>query len=342
MRRERRQRGEAERFRAVVDPGWEADPDHRDQLLRRLRLADAAVQSSAEGIVVADASGRILSCNPAFLEMTGCDEAALVGKAPTLLRASAHPQRRVWDLLADGYRWSGEGLCRPRDGEPFSVWMTLSAVHHGPHVTGYVALVSDMTERKLAEATIRFQASHDALTQLLNRAAFLSALERAVREAASCNERLAVLFIDLDGFKAANDRHGHAVGDALLATTARRLERCVRRSDLVCRFGGDEFTLLLRGVKADAPMRVARTVVKALAAPFHIDGIDVRVSGSVGLALFPTSGTTRDALIAAADEAMYAAKRAGGSRALRASAAAGTRSTTRAAPAGRTPSRRRA
>lgn len=339
MRRERRQPSEAERFRAVVDPGWDADPQHRDQLLRRLRLADAAVQSSAEGIVVADASGRILSCNPAFLEMTGCAEETLVGKPPTLLRASAHPQRRLWELLDAGFRWSGEGLCRPRDGEPFSVWLTVSAVHHGPQVTGYVALVSDMTERKLAEATIRFQASHDALTQLLNRAAFLAALECAVHEESG---RLAVLFIDLDGFKAANDRHGHAVGDTLLATTARRLERCVRRSDLVCRFGGDEFTILLRGVKADTPLRVARAVVKALAAPFHIDGVDVRVSGSVGFAIFPADGTTRDALIAAADEAMYEAKRAGGSRAVRASAGAGKRPTTRAAPAARTASRLRA
>jgi diguanylate cyclase (GGDEF)-like protein len=228
--------------------------------------------------------------------------------------------------------------------------MTISAVRDGAHVTGFVALVSDMTERQLAEATIRFQATHDALTQLSNRVAWLAAFKRALAETTSA----AVLFVDLDGFKGANDRHGHGVGDVLLSTTARRLERCVRRTDLVARFGGDEFTILLRDLNAKhAPARVAKACVAALKVPFRIDGIDVRISASIGVAVFPEHGKTVDALVAAADRAMYVAKRAGGDavqlarakkkkKKVRASGAAGTRTRKAAAGTARSASPRRA
>lgn len=297
--------------------GIDRDVTARARAQHRLTLADAAVQAAAEGIIVADAEGNITACNPAFVAMSGHSEADLVGKPPSMLSSSDGSAReRLWDVLGHGApKWSGEGTCRHRTGETFSVWMTISAVNHGQRVTGFVALVSDMTERRAAEATIRFQATHDALTQLANRTAYLAALGRALADARSNDERVAVLFVDLDGFKPVNDRHGHGVGDVLLSTTARRLERCVRRTDLVARFGGDEFTILLRGLTAKhVPQRVAKACVEALKVPFRIDGLDVRISASIGLALFPDHGTSVDALVAAADSAMYEAKRAGGGR----------------------------
>jgi len=217
-----------------------------------------------------------------------------------------------------------------------------------------VALVSDMTERQLAEATIRFQATHDPLTQLSNRTAWLAAFRRALASASASGTRAAVLFVDLDGFKAANDAHGHGVGDVLLSTTARRLEGCVRRTDLVGRMGGDEFTILLSDLNGkDAPERVAKACVAALKLPFRIEGLDVRISASIGLAVFPDHGTTVDELVAAADCAMYVAKRAGGSRVqlageknprakkkLKASASAGKRPRKAGAAPARTASRR--
>lgn len=337
--------------------GIDRDVTTREQLQGRLRLADAAVQHAAEGIIVADAAGHITAVNPAFMAMSGYKEEELLGRPPSMLSSAADPRQRLWDLIGEQHKWSGEGVCRHRGAEAFSVWITLSAVHHGPRVTGYVALVSDMTERQLAEATIRFQASHDALTQLANRSAWLSALRHALVGAQGGGEPLAVLFVDLDGFKAANDRYGHGVGDTLLSTTARRLERCVRRTDLVARFGGDEFTILLRGVSGKhAPQRVAKACVDALQVPFRIDGNDVRISASIGVAAWPLHGATVDALVAAADRAMYVAKRAGGSQVaiadevapkskrakpLRASAASGARSTRAAGPRAPRTSRRR-
>ncbi|MDP1827264.1 MAG: diguanylate cyclase [Archangium sp.] len=333
--------------------GIDRDVTAREHALNRLRLADAAVQASAEGIVVADAHGNITACNPAFAAMSGYTEAALLGKAPSMLSSAEDARERLWDLIGGALKWSGEGQCRHRSAESFAVWMTLSAVRYGSQVTGYVALISDMTERRLAEATIRFQASHDALTQLVNRVTWLAAFKRALAAASSDKGRVAVLFVDLDGFKLANDTHGHGVGDVLLATTARRLERCVRRTDLVARFGGDEFTILLTDLTAKhVPERVAKACVAALDVPFRIDGLDVRVSASIGVAVFPDHGRTVDDLVAVADHAMYAAKRAGGARVqiagakpgangrVKASAAAGRRSRKAGAAPGRTASPR--
>lgn len=295
--------------------GIDRDVTAREHALQRLRLADAALQSAAEGIIVADADGRITACNPAFAALSGYRQEELLGKPPSMLSSAEDARQRLWELLGKGPKWSGEGLCRHRSGEAFSVWLTLTTVRQGAQVSGFVALVSDMTERQLAEATIRFQATHDALTQLVNRTAWLAALNRALADARSTEAGLAVLFLDLDGFKGANDRHGHGVGDELLATTARRLERCVRHTDLVARFGGDEFTILLRGLTTrHAPQRVARACVAAMKVPFRIDGNDVRISASVGVAVFPDHGDRVETLVAAADRAMYQAKRAGGGR----------------------------
>jgi len=295
--------------------GIDRDVTSRVHDEQRLRLMAAAVKATAEGIVVADASGNITAVNPTFEAMTGFTEAELVGKAPAMLTTADGPARdRLWDLISLAPRWRGEGLCRHRSGDGFDVWLTLSVVHDERGlVSGYVALVGDLTERRAAEATIRFQATHDALTQLANRGTFLKALDQAITEGRRTAERSAVLFIDLDGFKPVNDRYGHGAGDMLLSSAARRLERVVRRTDLAARFGGDEFTILLRGVTSLAvPLRVARECVTALSEPFRVGGLELEVGASVGIAHFPDDAQSVDALVAAADRAMYEAKRAGG------------------------------
>lgn len=293
----------------------------RDVTLRmfdeqRLHLMDAAVRAAAEGIMVADSKGRITACNPAFATMTGYLLEELVGRAPhALVAADGTGREALWTLIGHEPKWSGEGTCLHRTGESFPVWMTLSAVNDDSGITGYVAVVVDMTERRAAEAAMRFQATHDPLTQVSNRTGFLASLAQAIAQGRAQEARLAVLFIDLDGFKSVNDRHGHGAGDVLLSTAARRLERCIRRGDLLARFGGDEFTLLLPDIEGRAvAQRVAKDCVNSLHVPFRINGLDVWISASVGLAVFPEDGNTVDELLSAADGAMYRAKHAGGDR----------------------------
>lgn len=294
--------------------GVDRDITARLRAERSLRLADAVVRSAAEGIILADMDGRVTTANPAFLALTGYALEEVVGRTPAMLvRPDGNSRRHLWALLDHSTRWSGEGTCRHKTGETFPVWMTLSGVQDSAanHVSGFVALVSDMTERRAAEATIRFQATHDMLTQLTNRAAFLAALKKVVQPGAL--QPAAVFFLDIDGFKPVNDLHGHGVGDELLCAVARRLERCVRQTDLVARFGGDEFIVLLREpANANVPKRVAQAIVAAVAEPYRIEGLELRVTASVGVALVPAHGRTVDAVVAAADRAMYTAKRRGG------------------------------
>jgi diguanylate cyclase (GGDEF)-like protein/PAS domain S-box-containing protein len=295
--------------------GIDRDVTARLRAERSLRLADVVVRSAAEGIVLADVGGRITTVNPAFLALTGAALADLVGRPPAMLgRPDGNARRPLWALVRGAGHWSGEGTCRRTTGETVPVWMTLSAVRD-PTIkgaAGFVALVSDMTERRAVEATMRFQATHDPLTALANRGAFLAALDGAIRTGEG---PAAVFFLDLDGFKPVNDQHGHGVGDELLCAVARRLERCVRRSDLVARFGGDEFIVLLRDpAGAQVPRRVAQSIIDAVAEPYRIEGLELRVSASVGVALVPAHGRTAHAVVTAADRAMYAAKRRGGGR----------------------------
>lgn len=167
-------------------------------------------------------------------------------------------------------------------------------------------------ERRQAEATIRYQATFDTLTDIPNRNLFMDRLERAISLARRNQEHLAVLFIDLDRFKEVNDTLGHAAGDELLRQVARRLKACVRQSDTVARMGGDEFTMLLSSISSPTdPETVAGKVLSSLAQPFDLHGHVATISGSVGIARFPQDSDTLEILLKYADHAMYGAKKQG-------------------------------
>ncbi len=173
----------------------------------------------------------------------------------------------------------------------------------------------DITERRRQQDHIRHMAQHDPLTGLANRALFASLLEQAIVESRRDGIRLALVYLDLDHFKPVNDLHGHAVGDRLLRAAAERMQASLRESDIVARIGGDEFVILLRGI-ADAAqaIQVADKARQALAEPFEIDGHVIDISGSLGIALYPEHGGDEITLSKKADDALYAAKRAGRNR----------------------------
>lgn len=175
-------------------------------------------------------------------------------------------------------------------------------------------LEEEVAERRRIETLVRHQAQHDALTSLPNRILFLDRLDTALERATRHNERFALLYIDINGFKPVNDTHGHLIGDELLREISRRLSRNVRKTDTVARLGGDEFAIILEEVTQDsAALQVGEKIGAALAQPYTLaifdEPIIIHISASVGVAIFPQHGKERNDLINAADAAMYCAKR---------------------------------
>jgi diguanylate cyclase (GGDEF)-like protein len=172
-----------------------------------------------------------------------------------------------------------------------------------------------LTRLKQTNEQIAHLAYHDSLTGLPNRTLLYDRLNSAISRAHRDNESLAVLYLDLDGFKAVNDTYGHGIGDALLRESAKRICGCVRESDTVARMGGDEFTVILSGVCAPlGNERVAREIVEVLAHPFVLSGKNCLITVSIGVSLYPENGETADQLIKIADAAMYVAKNSGKNR----------------------------
>ncbi|ROR35136.1 bifunctional diguanylate cyclase/phosphodiesterase [Inmirania thermothiophila] len=281
-----------------------------------LRVGAAVFEASGEAIMVTDAEGRIRAVNPAFTRITGYSAEEAVGQTPAILKSGRHAEdfyRAMWEALEREGRWEGEIWNRRRNGEVFPEWLSIAAVRDAAgRTTEYVAVFADITRRKEDEARIWRQANYDALTGLPNRTLFFDRLARAVSTARRIGGRLAVLFVDLDRFKWVNDTLGHAAGDALLQEAARRLARCVRESDTVARLAGDEFTVVLAEIRraADAE-RVARAILAELERPYVLEGQEVQISGSVGIAIFPEDGEDAETLLRHADAAMYRAKEAG-------------------------------
>ncbi len=182
----------------------------------------------------------------------------------------------------------------------------------GDAFAGFYGTARDITERKKSERLIRFQAYHDLLTELPNRSLFNDRLKLAIAHARRHSQMLAVMFLDLDRFKSVNDTFGHAVGDRLLKTVVNRLQKCLREGDTLSRFGGDEFVLLLPEVNGEEVVQsIAEKIIKTVKQPFELEGQDVFVGISIGVALYPEYGGNLDALIKNADIAMYQAKKRG-------------------------------
>jgi diguanylate cyclase (GGDEF)-like protein/PAS domain S-box-containing protein len=281
-----------------------------------LRLAAQVFENSGESIVIMDACGRVVSVNRAFVDMTGYLPGEVQGKTPNSLSSDLQDRefyRRMWQSLNETGYWQGELWSRRRNGEAYPEWMGISTLC-GPKgaVTHYVAISTDISERKASEARIEFLAHHDPLTDLPNRLLLRDRLERAIVQCERVNTRVALLFIDLDRFKTVNDSLGHPVGDRLLREAARRLRECVREMDTVSRQGGDEFLIVLSDLKdGDAASRIAEQILAALSVPFSLDGHEIAISCSVGVSVYPEDGRDFDELLKKSDIAMYHAKEAG-------------------------------
>lgn len=284
-----------------------------------LQLASAVFEHTTEAIIVSDADDRILRVNRAFSAMTGYAEADVAGRAVADFEAAAEGQAGSAEIVREaGERgsWTGPGALRRREGNPIPCWRNIACMRNDDgEVSNYVRIVADITVLEETREELEQQANHDALTGLPNRRLFHDRLGHALERAERAKQTLALLFVDLDGFKAVNDEFGHSTGDLLLKEVASRLSACARKEDTVCRLGGDEFTVIMEasGHRYEASV-VAQRILDAFAEPFRIGAHALDTRASIGIALYPDDGRDTAALLKCADAAMYRAKELGKSR----------------------------
>jgi diguanylate cyclase (GGDEF)-like protein/PAS domain S-box-containing protein len=296
--------------------GTGTDLSSQKQIQEALSLSAQVFESSGEAIMITDPIGVILSVNRAFTEMTGWAAEEAVGQSPRILKSDRHDAEfyaAMWHEITTYGHWQGEIWDRRKNGEIYPKWASISAVRaQGGEISHYVAIFSDITRRKAAEEKIEFLAHHDPLTRLPNRILLRDRFEQGLLHAARAGSKVAVIYLDLDRFKAINDTLGHPVGDRLLVSVAERLRTCVRESDTISRQGGDEFVVVLMDVgDAQVAGQVAGKIIESLATPFDLDGHVLATSGSIGISLYPDDGDDFDNRLKQADTALYHAKDGG-------------------------------
>ncbi|WP_046115364.1 EAL domain-containing protein [Aquincola tertiaricarbonis] len=294
--------------------------NHLKLMRRRLELWAKVFEASTEAILIVDADRRILTTNLSFHKATGYELQDVVGESPRLLLGQGSAPdfaEQMWRTVARRGTWQGELAVRRRDGSEYPAWMMVSPVREGPgargEVTHYIFTSIDIGDRKKSEARIQFLAQHDVLTELPNRSLCIERLRMALQQARRSGQKVAVMFIDLDRFKTINDTLGHHIGDGLLRSVARRLLEAVRAGDTVSRLGGDEFVVVLAGVDSvdEVTQVVEQRLIPRIRQPHVVDGAELNVSCSVGIALAPDDATDIDELMRHADTAMYQAKAGG-------------------------------
>ena len=295
----------------------EVDITQRKLVEENLMQAARVFQNAHEGMVVMDPEFRVQTVNDAFSAITGFAAADIVGGTLAALpwrESNTGFYATIWSQLDGTDHWEGELPALRKNGEPYTAWVALTTIR-GPlgEPNSYIAMLSDISERKQAEERVRHLAEHDTLTGLPNRALFLDRMHLALATWRRQRDNFAVLFLDLDRFKAINDHNGHQVGDAVLREVAARLRGCVRRVDTVSRLGGDEFVVLLADIGGvDQAAHVAATIMQALGRSIEVNNSNVlTLSVSIGIAICPTDGVDVDTLMHHADVAMYHAKQNG-------------------------------
>lgn len=296
----------------------------RNRKLKRqreqMRLAASVFSHTHEGIMITSPTGQIIAVNPAFSEITGYARQEAIGQSASMLGSGRHDMpffASLWGALLDRGYWDGEIWNRHKNGRVYPQRLTISAVRDDAgEVQRYVGLIADITSLKAHQQELEHLAHYDVLTGLPNRTLLADRIRRAMATARRHRQRLALVFIDLDGFKAVNDLYGHEMGDRLLIELGRFMQEALRESDTLGRLGGDEFVAVLGDLNTEEDsLPVLKRLLDVVAAPVVIDGQRLEVSASLGVAFYP-AGEELDAdqLLRQADQAMYRAKRLGKNR----------------------------
>lgn len=300
---------------------WSAIAIFRDATERRrteadLRKLSRVVEQSPVSVVITNVDGAIEYVNPKFLELTGYTAKEVIGQRPSILKSgltSDATYTDLWKTIISGREWRGEFRNRKKNGELFWEYASISPITgFDGAISHFLAVKEDITVRKMYEKQLLHQAHFDQLTKLPNRLLALDRLSQALHRAHQNNHLVALMFVDLDNFKTVNDTLGHAVGDRLLVSAALRLRGCVRTTDTVARLGGDEFLIILVDLSSIAGCEVANhKILDVFSQPFQLEGHELVVTASVGVAVYPSDGEDPHVLLRNADAALYRAKEQG-------------------------------
>jgi len=301
---------------AALAASLEKEVEQRRANEEFMRLSSQVFEATQDAIVVTDRDARIVATNPAFTQISGYSAEEVVGQSVALLHAG-EPDAKSFELMAQSIvktgHWSGEILARRKNGDTYPGLLSASVVRDEQgHVINHVAVFMDLTERKAEQHLIDFLSNHDALTGLPNRLLARQRFEQTLAAAKREHRCVAVMCLDLDRFKSINDSYGHDVGDKALQVVSKFLTETVREGDIVTRQGGDEFQIIVPDdAQLGATMALAQKILGGLRKELMIDGQQITVTSSIGIAVSLTDGDSFDELVRNADTALFRAKQIG-------------------------------
>ena len=282
----------------------------RRRLREQVELHAKIYGSSTDGIIITDASEKIVDINSAFSEISGFTREESIGNKPSIFSSGKHDQAfydELWRVLdANGF-WEGEIYNRHKNGSIYTEWIRISAIKNDRGViSNYIALVSDITHKKSTEEQLLKYAHHDPLTGAHNRLSFNERFKHDLLLAKRNNGILALIYFDLDEFKPINDTCGHQAGDQILKTVSDRIVNSIRDTDILARVGGDEFVVVLSQIQTEEDAeKVANSLRYLIREPVKFKDLHLSVDVSVGVAIFPRDGSSEHELLEIADKAMY-------------------------------------
>lgn len=278
-----------------------------------LRRAANVFHNSSEGIIITNLQKMIIDVNEAFCELTGYEREEVIGQKPTLLRSGMH-EKQFYNKLNEAIKnhgsWRGEIWNRKKNGERYAEFLRIDAVRDEKgNVENYIGIFSDITEYLRRQEQLHHMANYDPLTNLPNRHLFMTLAEQILSFSKRKNSKAVISFLDLDGFKAVNDKYGHEIGDKVLKQVANRLEKQLRQSDAIARIGGDEFVVIFSDIDIiDDVEPLFERILIVLKEPFLVNGHTITIGASIGASLYPDDGEAVELLVRYADAAMYRSK----------------------------------
>ena len=305
--------------------------DKKEKELALSQATDAAIEANAQLVFqknaldqhaivsTTDLKGNITYANDRFCTISGYDREELLGQNHRIIKSDVHSKEvyeTMWKTISSGNTWQGEIKSTNKTGNSYWTKTTIVAtLDDKGKPFQFVAIRTEITERKQAEENLKHIAHYDLLTNLPNRVLLADRLNQDMAQCKRRNQTLVVAFLDLDGFKAVNDSHGHTTGDELLVILSTRMKEALREGDTLARIGGDEFIAIMVDLeKTEDKKPVLERLLKAASEPVTVGDAVIQVSVSIGVTIYPQDGEEADQLTRRADQAMYFAKQAGKNR----------------------------